>query len=78
MTWPKEMIEVRSLATTLKNGASDILAYFDHMGSSNGPTEAIYGRLEHLRGSALGFGNVSNCIARSLLESGGFRPVLHP
>lgn len=77
-TLPKDMIEVRSLATTLKKRASDILAYFDHLGSSNGPTEAINGRLEHLRGSALGFRNLSNYIARSLLESGGFRPVLHP
>ncbi|MGO1850306.1 hypothetical protein, partial [Microbacterium sp.] len=36
------------------------------------------GRLEHLRGSALGFRNLTNYIARSLLESGGFRPRLHP
>ena len=47
-------------------------------GTSNGPTEAINGRLEHLRGSALGFRNLTNYIARSLLEAGGFRPVLHP
>jgi hypothetical protein len=47
-------------------------------GISNGPTEAINGRLEHLRGSALGFGNLTNYIARSLLETGGFRPRLHP
>jgi len=44
----------------------------------NGPTEAISGRLEHLRGSALGFRNLTNYIARSLLETGGFRPRLHP
>src|SRR5690606_18434387 len=36
------------------------------------------GRLEHLRGSALGFRNLTNSIARSLLETGGFRPQLHP
>ena len=47
-------------------------------GTSNGPTEAINGRLEHLRGSALGFRNLTNYIARSLLETGGFRPHLHP
>jgi transposase len=41
-------------------------------------TEAINGRLEHLRGSALGFRNLTNYIARSLLEAGGFRPQLHP
>ncbi|WP_298877416.1 transposase, partial [uncultured Microbacterium sp.] len=46
---------------------------------SNGPTEGLNGRLEHLRGSALGFRNLTNYIARSLLETGGFRPQpLHP
>jgi len=35
--------------------AVDVLAYFDRPGTSNGATEAINGRLEHLRGSALGF-----------------------
>ncbi|QCX27884.1 hypothetical protein FC770_10070 [Nocardioides jishulii] len=35
--------------------------------------------LEHLRGSALGVRNLTNYIARSLLETGGFRPrLLHP
>ncbi|MDK9340638.1 transposase, partial [Propionibacterium freudenreichii] len=47
-------------------------------GTSNGPTEAINGRLEHLRGTALGFRNLSHYIARSLLEAGGLRPALHP
>ncbi len=55
-----------------------MLAYFDRPGTSNGPTEAINGRLEHLRGSALGFRNLTNYIARCLLETGGFRPRLHP
>jgi transposase len=58
--------------------AVDVPAYFDRPGTSNGPTEAINGRLEHLRGSALGFRNLTNYIARSLLETGGFRPQLHP
>jgi len=30
----------------------------DLPGTSNGPTNAINGRLEHLRGSALGFRNL--------------------
>ena len=34
--------------------------------------------LEHLRGSALEFRNLTNYIARCLLETGGFRPQLHP
>ena len=49
-----------------------------HPHTSNGPTEAINGRLEHLRGSALGFRNLTNYITRALLETGGFRPQLHP
>ncbi|WP_230865218.1 transposase, partial [Mycobacterium canetti] len=51
---------------------------FDRPGTSNGPTEAINGRLEHLRGSALGFRNLTHYITRSLLETGGFKPRLHP
>ena len=46
-------------------------------GTSDGPTEAINGRLEHLRGSALRFRNLTNHIAKSLLETGGFSPRLH-
>ncbi len=75
---PKALDEVITLGRTLKKRAVDVLAYFDRPGTSNGPTEAINGRLEHLRGSALGFRNLTNYIARSLLESGGFRPQLHP
>ena len=66
------------LGRTLKQRATDVLAYFERPGTSNGPTEAINGRLEHLRGSALGFRNLTNYIARCLLEAGGFRPRLHP
>ena len=69
--------EVTTLGRTLKKRAADILAYFDRPGTSNGPTEALNGRLEHLRGSALGFRNLTHYIARSLLETGGFRPRLH-
>jgi len=75
---PAMLIELRKLGRTLNRRATDVLAYFDLPGTSNGPTEAINGRLEHLRGSALGFRNLSNYITRSLLESGGFRPLLHP
>lgn len=51
--------------------------YFEHPGTSKGSTEAINGRLEHRRGLALGFRNLTHYIARSLLECGGFRPSLH-
>ena len=74
---PAALSEVVTLGRTLARRAGDILAYFDRPHTSNGPTEAINGRLEHLRGTALGFRNLTNYIARSLLETGGFRPQLH-
>ena len=74
---PTPLQELITLGRTLKKRAADVLAYFDRPGTSNGPTEAINGRLEHLRGSALGFRNLTNYIARSLLETGGFKPQLH-
>jgi Flp pilus assembly CpaF family ATPase len=51
-----------------------VLAYFDRPGTSNGPIEAINGCFEHLRGSALGFRNLTNYIA--LFGLGGFQPFL--
>ena len=75
---PRSLTEIITLGRTLKRRAGDILAYFDHPHTTGGPTEAINGRLEHLRGSALGFRNLTNYITRALLETGGFRPQLHP
>ena len=66
----------RTDARTLKRRLPDVLAYFDHEFSSNGPTEAVNGRLEHLRGIALGFTNLNNYITRSLLHAGGFRQTI--
>ena len=45
---------------------------------ANGPTEAINGRLETLRGIALGFTNLGNYVTRSLLHAGGFRQAIQP
>lgn len=75
---PACLVELKRLGRTLNRRKADVLAFFDHPGTSNGPTEAINGRLEHLRGSALGFRNLEHYITRSLLETGGFRPALHP
>lgn len=75
---PKDLPELVTFGRTTKRRASDILAFFDHPGISNGPSEAINGRLEHLRGTALGFRNLTHYIARSLLETDGFRPLLRP
>ncbi len=74
---PPGLAEVARLGRTLSKRADDVLAFFDRPGTSNGPTEAINGRLEHLRGIALGFRNLTHYIARSLLDAGGFRQHLH-
>ena len=75
---PRGLTELITLGRTLKRRAGYILAYFDHPHTSNGPTEAINGRLEHLRGSAYRFRNLTHYITRALLETGGFRLQLHP
>lgn len=74
---PAELSELKWWGRTLKRRVTDVLGFFTGHGTPNGPPEAINGRLEHLRGSALGFRNLTHYIARCLLESGGFRPVLH-
>lgn len=68
--------ELMTLGRTLKRRLPDVLAYFDHEFSGNGPTEAVNGRLEHLRGIALGFRNLGSYITRSLLHAGGFRQTV--
>ena len=66
---PKELPELAQLGRSLWKRRAEILAYFD-TGASNGPVEAINGRLEHLRGIALGFRNLKHYILRSLIHSG--------
>ena len=75
-----ELIELKRLTKTLQRRLTDILAYFDRSGLSNGPTEAINGRPEHLRGIGLGFRNFTNYWLRCLLHTGGFRNTIqtHP
>ena len=46
--------------------------------TSNDPTETINGHLEHLQGPTPGFRNLTHYITQALLETGGFRPALHP
>lgn len=74
---PAGLVELRRLGRTLKRRAADVLAIFTRPGTTNAPTDAINGRIEHLRGPALGLRNLTHYIARCLLEAGGFRPVLH-
>lgn len=66
---PKELPELAQLGRSSWKRHREILAYFD-TGASNGPVEATGGRLEHLRGIALGFRNLGHYILRSLIHSG--------
>jgi transposase len=56
---PTGLEEIAQLGRTLWRRRADILAFFDHH-ASNGPTEAINGRLEALRRNALGFRNLTH------------------
>lgn len=69
---PKGLEELAQLGRTLWRWREDVLAYFD-IGASNGPVEAINGRLENLRGIALGFRNLDHYILRCLIHSGQLR-----
>ena len=66
---PAGLEELATLGRTLHRRRADVLAYFTHR-ASNGPTEAINGRLEALRRNALGFRNLLNYRIRSLLHCG--------
>ncbi len=66
---PAGLEELATLGRTLHRRRDDVLAYFTHR-ASNGPTEAINGRLEALRRNALGFRNLTHYRIRSLLHSG--------
>ena len=66
---PAGLEELAQLGRTLHRRRADVLAYFDHH-VSNGPTEAINGRLEALRRNALGFRNLTHHRLRSLLHCG--------
>lgn len=61
-----------------KHGKAMMQAVIDSVASGIPATLTEIRKLEHLRGSALGFRNLTNYTARSLLEAGGFRPRLHP
>ena len=58
---PAALEELAQLGRTLHRRRADVLAYFDHH-ASNGPTEAINGRLEALRRNALGFRNLTQLV----------------
>ena len=73
---PTALEELAQLGRTLHRRRADVLAFFDHL-ASNGPTEAINGRLEALRRNALGFRNLTHYRWRSLLHSGALHTLVN-
>ncbi|MBY0443026.1 MAG: ISL3 family transposase [Mycobacteriaceae bacterium] len=73
---PAGLEEIAQLGRTLWRRRHDILAFFDHH-ASNGPTEAINGRLEALRRNSLGFRNLTHYRIRSLLHSGCLHALIN-
>jgi transposase len=73
---PAVLEELAQLGRTLWRRRTDVLAFFDHH-TSNGPTEAINGRLEALRRNALGFRNPTHYRWRSLLHSGALHTLVN-
>ena len=74
---PKALQEVITLGRTLKKRATDVLAYFDRPGTSNGPTEAINAVSSTSEDPPWDSVTSPTTSPRSLLETGGFRPQLH-
>ena len=74
---PHTCIELARMGRTLKRRARDILAYFDHPHTSNGPTEAINGIIELGRRTARGYPNPTNYQLRMLLIAGGLDASTH-
>lgn len=72
---PAVLEELAQLGRTLHRRRTDVLAFFDHH-TSNGPTEAINGRLEAPRRNALGFRNLAHYRWRSLLHSVALHPLV--
>lgn len=73
---PAVVEELARLGRTLHRHRTDILAFFDHH-TSNGPTEAINGRLEALRRNALGLRNPTHYRWRVRLHSGALYQLVN-
>ena len=75
---PTALSEITRLGRTLKRRTPTSWPTSTVPAPATDQTKRSNGRLEHLRGSAPGLRNLTNYVARSLLESGGFRSQLPP
>ena len=76
---PRSLTELVTLGRTLKRRAGDILAYFDHPPTpAMAPPKPSTDASNTYAAPPSGLRNLTNYITRALLETGGFRPQLHP
>ena len=61
-----------------QRAADGVLACFDRPGTSNGPTEALSGCLEHLAAPPSASATSPTTSPAASSRTGGFRPSLHP
>ena len=73
---PDGLEEIQTLARTLISRSQNVLAYFAHPVPPTTPRQAINGRLEHLRGIALDFRNLTSYTIRSLIHTGRLKDHL--
>ena len=73
---PEGLEEIQTLARTPISRSQDVLAYFAHPAPPTAPRQAINGRLEHLRGIALDFRNLTHYTIRSLIHTGRLKDHL--
>ena len=67
-----------TLGRTLKRRAGDILAYFDHPTPPMAPPKPSTDASNTYAAPPQDFRNLTHYITRALLETGGFKPQLHP
>ena len=75
---PRVLTELITLGGTLKRRAGDILAYFDHPTPAMAPPKRSTAASNTYADPHSDLRNLTNYITRALLETGGFRPQLHP
>ena len=73
---PEGLEEIQTLARPLISRSQNVLAYFAHPVPPTTPRQAINGRLEHLRGIALDFRNLTSYTIRSLIHTGRLKDHL--
>ena len=75
---PRSLTELITLGRTLKRRAGDILAYFDHPTPATAPPKPSTAASNTYATPPQDLRNLTHYITRALLETGGFKPQLHP